>query len=124
MKCCKINIKQEWIDTDTPVYREAVREQFMAQMATDGKVPEMSTFKENTYFPITVYEQGSLGVTTYLVKENERGIFTDLMTITSDTLNQAVEKAVNDKWEIRHYEIEANAWKRFKNLPWYKRLFV
>ncbi len=124
MKACKIDIVQKWVDIEHPIYREVVRDQFMTQFRETGRAPDMVTLQEKTYLPMKVYEPGMGGeVTTYLVQREERGIFKKLMTIQETTLNEAVENAVNEKWEMKHYGIEAEERKRIRELPWYKRLF-
>lgn len=123
MKACKIDIKQTWVDFKHGIYREAVYDQMNAMFLEEGKTLDIATFKENTYYPVKVYEPGYLETKTYLVRTDEQDIFRDLMTIQQNTLNEAVEKAVQKKWEIRHYQIESEERKLIKSLPWYKRLF-
>jgi hypothetical protein len=125
MKACKIDISQKWIDIEHPVYREVVRDSIMAKILETGKVPDVteSVYKEVTYYPVEVYEPGSIEVTTYLVKQDEEKIFRDLMTVQRDTVNSAIQKAVEKRWELEYYHIRSSVLKEIKQLPWYKRMF-
>ena len=127
MKAIKIDVKQTWVDVPHGIYREAVHERMRVAIENNENLPtENAMFKEVTYFPIKVYEPGNFlgGPTTYLIKQDDRKVFTDLLTIQTQTLNDVIAMEVQEKWEAKHYEIEAKALERFRELPWYKRLFI
>lgn len=125
MKACKIEIKQTWVELEYPIYREAVRDKIEAHFMEEGKMPDVGTFtvKELTYYPVKVYEVGKFETTTYLVKQDEQKIFRDLMTVQSETVNDAIREAVDKKWQLLYYEIRGKAHQEIKKISWYKRLF-
>jgi hypothetical protein len=110
MKAIKIDIKQTWVDVPHGVYREAVRDHMLQAFRETGKTPTQVTTLEVTYFPMKVYEPGNfLGrPTTYLVKQDERKVFTDLLTIQEQTLNEVIANEVQNKMETKIYELHAS----------------
>jgi len=123
MKAIKIDIIKEWKDVSHGVYKEVIHEQVMDYIPDGVEDPEFVTVKEVTYFPNKVYDPGSFEFTTYLVKQDDKKIFRDLMTIQQSTLDKAIRVKVGEIWERNHMEINANACNRIRKLPWYKRLF-
>jgi hypothetical protein len=124
MKACKIDIKKTWVEIGhQTIYKEVIYDQIKADFIETGDVPKMATRREITYYPIRVKQPGSFLLQTYLVKENERKLFTDLMTIQNDVINKVVDDEVRELWFREHYFIEAEERKKIKELSWYKRLF-
>ena len=129
MKVEKIDIKKELLDV--PDNRDRVdfieREPLSAYMIKEGEMPpniEMSASKK-TYLIQRVGHFKKI-IKNYLVAIDDRELFNELIQITDDLLNRAVDKKT-DFWKDRLVEeLDRQKWeikRQIKKLSWYRRLF-
>lgn len=135
MKIQKIEIKKELLDISEgrQTVEFAVIPPFVAiAYHRDGEIPDTDIVaRKVTYYVKRVWNGNEYQ--NYLVNEDDRGIFSDLVTISAQDLKKSVEKETKSLYsemkrvrEVAQEDIRNARWKvsmSIKKLPWYSRLF-
>lgn len=130
MKVTKIDIKKEVMDVrpGSPYIKFSVKDLLRAMVVNQEDItPQMTTIDEVTYYIRQVFNPETLQKDLYAVKQDEDGMFRDLVAVSMGYIEQRIEKA-RERWlEDMLYrdipEAKAQEVKRIKNLPFWKRLF-
>lgn len=78
-------------------------------------------FEEEVFNLHKVYD-GISTVKNYFVRYDQNGMFSELVSISEDTIQKRINKELGMR-EDMIYEAEEKLIMKIKKLPWYKRLF-
>ena len=124
MKVEKMDIKKELIEI--PDNRDRIdfceRKPITAYITKENEIPsyvEMTAIKKTYLGRKMTYENDP--PKNYLVAIDDKELFQDLIQITDDLFNWAVEKKTNFWREKLIEELDEQKW-RIKNLSWWRRL--
>lgn len=135
MNITKIEIKQEVMEI--PDGRQTVEFAIVPPLTAvafmrRGEIPTDDVVAQQVSYDVERVWNGSEHK-NYLVRRDERGIFNDLIKISSDDMKKAVKEETESLYnEMRHVreiakeDIRNARWNvsmTIKKLPWYSRLF-
>ena len=124
MKIEKINITKEIIDIpdNIPFIKIAKQKSFVGIMKENSDIPDITQTIEEENWSIQEVKDMYGQIKKYLVKSDNRELFTELLKITDSVLNKKIKKGIDDfkKYDLPLIFKEEN--KRIKKLPFWKRL--
>jgi hypothetical protein len=95
----------------------------LANMAfKDGELPTAPAQFEEEVFNLHKVYDGVSTVRNYFVRYDQKGMFSELVSISEDTIQKRINKELGMRKDMI-YEAEEKLVMKIKKLPWYKRLF-